>query len=209
MAEKPQGEKRAQEEKKVDASRRAAITAIGGLAVGGVLGYLLAPRAPPETVTQTVPATTTVPVTTTVTQTVTVTPTAPTPQPVAKYPRAKLANISELQPKRPVTKQYVGVNVWVVKLGERAVGGVGPDGDVVAFANLCTHMGGPLVYNPQNNCAVCQIHYSQFDLARGGKMVVGHGTEHLPQVVLEFDEKTGDIYAVGINQLVYGKLSNL
>jgi len=26
---------------------------------------------------------------------------------------------------------------------------------------------------------------------------------------LEFDEKTGDIYAVGINQLVYGKLSNL
>jgi arsenite oxidase, small subunit len=203
MAEKPQ------EEKKVDASRRATIAAIGGLAVGGVLGYLLAPRAPPETVTRTVPTTTTVPVTTTVTQTVTATPPAPPPQPVAKYPRAKLANISELQPKRPVTKQYVGVNVWVVKLGERAVGGVGPDGDVVAFANLCTHMGGPLVYNPQNNCAVCQIHYTQFDLARGGKMVTGHSTEHLPQVMLEFDERTGDIYAVGINQLVYGKLSNL
>ncbi len=193
MAEKPQ------EEKKVDASRRTAIAAIGGLAVGGVLGYLLAPRAPPETVTRTV----------TVTQTVTVTPPAPPPQPVAKYPRVKLANISELQPKRPVVKQYVGVNVWVVKLGERAVGGVGPDGDVVAFANLCTHMGGPLVYNPQNNCAVCQIHYTQFDLARGGKALAGHATEFLPQVMLEFDEKTGDIYAVGINQLVYGKLSNL
>jgi arsenite oxidase small subunit len=137
MSEKPR------EEKKVDASRRAVIAAIGGLAVGGVVGYLLAPRAPPETVTQTVPTTTTVPVTTTVTQTVTATTTAPPPQPVAKYPRAKLANISELQPKRPVTKQYAGVNVWVVKLGERAVGGVGPDGDVVAFANLCTHMGGP------------------------------------------------------------------
>lgn len=164
------------------------------------MGYLLAPRAPPETVTRTVT------VTTTVTPTVAA---APPPQPVAKYPRAKLANISELQPKRLVTKQYAGVNVWVVKLGERAVGGVGPDGDVVAFANLCTHMGGPLVYNPQNNCAVCQIHYTQFDLARGGKMVTGHGTEHLPQVMLEFDEKTGDIYAVGINQLVYGKLSNL
>jgi len=201
MAEKPR------EEKKVDASRRAVIAAIGGLAVGGVVGYLLAPRAPPETVTQTV--TQTVPVTTTVTQTVTVTPPAPPPQPVAKYPRVKLANISELQPKRPVTKQYAGVNVWVVKLGERAVGGVGPDGDVVAFANLCTHMGGPLVYNPQTNCAVCQIHYTQFDLARGGKVVTGHATEFLPQVMLEFDEKTGDIYAVGINQLVYGKLSNL
>ena len=203
MSEKPR------EEKRVDASRRAVIAAIGGLAVGGVVGYLLAPRAPPETVTQTVPTTTTVPVTTTVTQTVTVTPTAPPPQPVAKYPRAKLANISELQPKRPVTKQYAGVNVWVVKLGERAVGGVGPDGDVVAFTTLCTHMGGPLVYNPQTNCAVCQIHYTQFDLARGGKVVTGHATEFLPQVMLEFDEKTGDIYAVGINQLVYGKLSNL
>jgi hypothetical protein len=104
MSEKPR------EEKKVDASRRAVIAAIGGLAVGGVVGYLLAPRAPPETVTQTVPTTTTVPVTTTVTQTVTATTTAPPPQPVAKYPRAKLANISELQPKRPVTKQYAGVN---------------------------------------------------------------------------------------------------
>jgi arsenite oxidase small subunit len=194
MSEKTQGQK------KVDTSRRAVIAAIGGLAVGGVLGYLLAPRGPVQvqTVTQTVP------VTTTATQTVTAAPPAP-----AKYPRVKIANVSELQPKQPVIKQYAGVNVWLIKLGEPAVGGVGPDGDIVAFTTLCTHMGGPLIYNSQNNCAVCQIHYTQFDLTRGGMVVTGHATEFLPQVILEFDENTGDIYAVGINQLVYGKLSNL
>jgi len=65
------------------------------------------------------------------------------------------------------------------------------------------------VYVPDTNCAVCQLHYTQFDLARGGKQVTGHATEYLPQVELEYDEKTGDIYAVSINQLVYGKYDNL
>jgi hypothetical protein len=27
--------------------------------------------------------------------------------------------------------------------------------------------------------------------------------------MLEFDERTGDIYAVGVNQLVYGRVRNI
>ena len=81
--------------------------------------------------------------------------------------------------------------------------------DPLILLEIYVYMGGPLIYVPDTNCAVCQLHYTQFDLARGGKQVTGHATEYLPQVELEYDEKTGDIYAVSINQLVYGKYDNL
>jgi arsenite oxidase small subunit len=183
------------EGRKVDTTRRMAIATIGGLVVGGVLGYLLAPG---RVEVKEVP----------VTQTVTVTPPPPPPPPL-RYPRVKLANVRELKVGEPLVRQYLDFNVWIVKLGERSVGGVGPDGDIVAFVPPCTHMGGPLVFDPKTNCAVCPLHYSQFDLTRGGKAVSGHATQFLPQVMLEFDERTGDIFAVGVNQLVYGRVKNI
>jgi arsenite oxidase small subunit len=189
------------ESRRVDTTRRMVIAAVGGLVVGGVLGYLLAPR---RVEVKEVPVTETV----TRTETVTVTPPPPPPPPL-RYPRVRLANVRELKVGEPLTRQYLDFNVWIVKLGERSVGGVGPDGDIVAFVPTCTHMGGPLVFNPKTNCAVCPIHYTQFDLTRGGKVVSGHATQLLPQVMLEFDEKTGDIYAVGVNQLVYGRVKNI
>ncbi len=182
----------------VDTTRRMVIAAVGGLVVGGVLGYLLAPRG---VEVKEVPVTQTV----TRTETVAITP----PPPTLTYPRVRLVNVRELKVGEPLTRQYLDFNVWIVKLGERSVGGVGPDGDIVAFVPPCTHMGGPLVFNPKNNCAVCPLHYSQFDLTRGGKVVSGHATQSLPQVILEFDERTGDIFAVGVNQLVYGRVKNI
>jgi len=194
MGEKPK------EERKGGVTRRDALVAVGGLAVGAVIGASLFSRR--EVVRETATVTVTQPTTVTVTQ-------PPPPPPAAVYPRTKLANIAEIAPGRSLSREYAGVRVWVIKLRERAEGGVGPDGDVVAFVPVCTHMGGPLVFDAQTNCAVCQIHYSQFDLTRAGKVVVGHATQNLVQLVLEYDEKTGDIYAVGINQLVYGKFRNL
>ncbi len=189
-----------EEGRRVDTTRRMVIAAVGGLIVGGALGYLLAPR---RVEVKEVPVTETR--VETRTETVTVTP----PPPLEKYPRVKLANVGELRLREPLTRQYLGFNVWIVKLGEKAVGGVGPEGDIVAFIPMCTHMGGPLRYDKETNCAVCLLHYTQFDLARGGAVVVGHATQFLPQVILEFDERTGDIYAVGVNQLVYGRVRNI
>jgi arsenite oxidase small subunit len=190
---------------KVDTTRRMIIAALGGLAVGGALGYFLTPT---RVEVKEVPVTETV--TRTVARTETVTAAPPPPQPlILRYPRVRLANVRDLRPGEPLTRQYLNFRVWVVKLGERAVGGIGPDGDVVAFIPICTHMGGALAFDRNNNCAVCPIHYTQFDLTRGGKVVSGHATQFLPQVMLEFDERTGDIYAVGINQLVYGRVKNI
>jgi arsenite oxidase small subunit len=193
------------EGKRVDTTRRMVIAAVGGLVVGGVLGYLLAPRG---VEVKEVPVTQTAIQTVTRTETVAVTP-PPPPPPTLRYPRVRLVNVRELKVGEPLTRQYLDFNVWIVKLGERSVGGVGPDGDIVAFVPTCTHMGGPLVFNPKTNCAVCLLHYTQFDLTRGGKVVSGHATQFLPQVMLEFDERTGDIYAVGVNQLVYGRVKNI
>jgi len=178
--------------------------ALAGVGVAGlVVGYLAGRvTAPAREVVRT--ETVTTPVTTTVEKQVTV------EVPVVKrYERVKVANVRDLAVGRPLTASYMGKPIVVLKLGEPAQGGVGPDRDIVAFSTLCTHMGGGLLYDPANKALVCPLHYSVFDPARGGMVVIGHATEYLPQVILEYDERTGDIYAVGFNRLVYGVESNL
>jgi len=172
---------------------------IAGIAVAYFAGRATAPvREVARTETVTVERER--PVTTTVTAAVPV---------LRRYERVRIANIRDLRVGEPLEGSYMGKPIVVLKLGEPAQGGVGPEGDIVAFSILCTHMGGRLVYDPSNKALVCPLHYSVFDPARGGMIVVGHGTEYLPQVVLEYDERTGDIYAIGFNRLVYGVESNL
>ncbi len=185
----------------------ASATGVAGLVVGYLAGRATAPaREVTTTVTQA--RTETVTATETVTETETVTQAVE--KPVEKrYEKVKVANISELAVGKPVTRTYMGKPIVVIKLGEPADGGVGPERDIVAFSTFCTHMGGGLFYDAQNKTLVCPIHFSVFDPARGGMVVVGHATEYLPQVILEYDEKTGDIYAVGFTRLVYGVESNL
>ncbi|TRM73017.1 arsenate reductase (azurin) small subunit, partial [Sulfolobus sp. A20-N-F8] len=39
--------------------------------------------------------------------------------------------------------------------------------------------------------------------------VVGHPNQYLPQVILEYDSSTGNIYALGFNRLLYGVYDNV
>ena len=63
------------------------------------------------------------------------------------YPRQRIASLSDLKQGEPVDFNYPlqGQPNFLVKLGESAQGGVGPDGDIVAFSYLCAHMGCPLI----------------------------------------------------------------
>jgi arsenite oxidase small subunit len=54
----------------------------------------------------------------------------------------------------------------------------------------------------------CPGHYSRFDPEKGGQQIWGHATQNLPQYVLRVDDK-GDIYAEGVDELLYGRLSNV
>lgn len=130
----------------------------------------------------------------------------------AEYPRQKIARLSQLRKGVPVEFQYPYPEVrnLLVKLGVPAGGGVGPQSDVVAFNQQCTHMGGAMdgTYKDQHQVlGACPLHLTTFDLTRHGMVVSGHGTESLPQILLEVSGD--DIVAVGVMGLVYGYASNI
>jgi arsenite oxidase small subunit len=96
----------------------------------------------------------------------------------------------------------------ILKLGKAVEGGVGPDGDIVGFTTICPHKGFPLSYNADSRTMNCSGHYSVFDCEAGGQEVWGQATQNLPQYMLRVDDK-GDIYAEGVDELLYGRLSNV
>ena len=126
------------------------------------------------------------------------------------YPANRLANLAELKVDAPVDVAYPDPDApgVLLKLGKPVPGGVGPDGDVVGFTTLCPHKGYPLQYDPRDRTMSCSGHYSRFDPEKGGLEVWGHATQNLPQYQLRVDEK-GDVYAEGIDELLYGRLSNV
>jgi arsenite oxidase small subunit len=132
---------------------------------------------------------------------------------VKEYPRQKIGQLSQLKNNQAIDFQFPPQNpistFVLVKLGEAAGAGVGKDKDVVAFSNLCTHMGGPLngSYKAEHKAmGPCPLHLTTFDLTRHGMVISGHATESLPQARLEVDGD--DIYATGIMGLIYGQQSN-
>jgi arsenite oxidase small subunit len=180
-----QGEDEAERERQADDSKRAfiklAITASAILAAGGV-GVI----------------------------TRSVTNAASTP--VLSFPRIKVASLSQLSDNQALTFSYPLDNTpnILMKLGAKAESGVGPDGDVVAFSQLCQHLGcvygvQPTGTSPKCNSSYvakgpvgyCCCHGSVYDLANGGKVIGGPAPRPLPMVVLEVDT-SGDIYAVGM-----------
>jgi arsenite oxidase small subunit len=126
------------------------------------------------------------------------------------YPRTRLANIAELEVDAPVEVFYPDEDSpgVLLKLGAPATGGVGPDGDVVAFSTLCPHKGFPLAYRAADKTLTCPGHYSHFDCEKGGQQIWGQATQNLPQFRLRV-EANGDIYAEGVDELIYGRLSNV
>lgn len=125
-------------------------------------------------------------------------------------PSTKLANVADLKPNETMDVNYPDADApgVLLKLGKKVAGGVGPDGDIVGFTTICPHKGFPLAYNASDNTFNCPGHYSRFDAEAGGQQVWGHSTENLPQYMLRVDDK-GDIYAERVDELLYGRLSNV
>jgi len=126
-------------------------------------------------------------------------------------PEKKVANLADLAVDKPVNFTFPDRKsaCTIVKLGVPAGGGVGPDGDIVAFSASCPHMGTSLIggYNAKHKgMGPCPSHLTRFDLTRYGIVVSGHATESLPQVLLEV--RDGKIYATGVRGLLYGRTDN-
>lgn len=93
---------------------------------------------------------------------------------------------------------------FAIKLGERVVGGVGPDGDIVAWHRACPHMGCAInaVDYEHQRLGPCPCHLSTFDL-RSGDQVQGRATQGLVRVKLEV-LPDGTVCATGLEGVPYG-----
>ncbi|MDG6905050.1 MAG: Rieske 2Fe-2S domain-containing protein [Nitrososphaerota archaeon] len=127
------------------------------------------------------------------------------------FPVIKIANVADLG--SPITFNYPLEETpnLLVKLGQKAEGGVGPDSDIVAFSQICQHLGciwGFVGTGSSPSCdssykapgpeGYCCCHGSAYDLVDGAKVVGGPAPRPQPQVILYFDSSTGDIYATGM-----------
>jgi arsenite oxidase small subunit len=129
------------------------------------------------------------------------------------FPKFKVANVNDLNLNQPIFFNYPLDNEpnILVKLGQKALGGVGPDGDIVAFSQICQHLGCPYTYlapgsspkcNPSYKASVsmgyCCCHGSIYDFTNGAKVIGGPSPRPEPQVILTVDSN-GDIYATGMS----------
>ena len=129
----------------------------------------------------------------------------PTAAPTGGFPRVKVANVSDLQVNNYVTFDYplVGESNMIVRRGPQAEGGGGPNKDIAAFSSVCQHLGCGVGNRAESAGAPgpvgsCPCHGSVYDLVDGGKVLSGPAPRNIPQVTLEVDQSTGDIYAVGM-----------
>lgn len=124
-------------------------------------------------------------------------------------PVATVGSVSALKVDTPVAFNYPDANspAVLVRLAQPAIGGVGPGQSIVAFSTLCTHKGCPVAYRLDRKLLVCPCHWSSFDPAKAGQMVIGQGSQSLPQITLRVQ---GDqIQAVGLEGLVFGRHANV
>ena len=125
------------------------------------------------------------------------------------YPVVNVTEIAALKVDTPLSFSYPDASspAVLLRMRQAAAGGVGPGNSVVAFSVLCTHKGCPVGYRPERRLLICPCHWSSFDPAKAGQMVIGQGSQALPQIVLRV--QNGTVQAIGIEGLVYGRHTNI
>lgn len=128
------------------------------------------------------------------------------------FPKVKVSTLSEVAGGTAVIFNYPLDNTpnIMIKLGQKATNGVGPDGDIVAFSQVCQHLGciwgfvpkgqSPAVnksYVAQEPVGYCPCHGSIFDLTNAAKVIGGPSPRPEPQVILQVDG-SGNIFATGM-----------
>jgi arsenite oxidase small subunit len=127
----------------------------------------------------------------------------------AEYPVIDVAPLSSLGPADALPFTYPDENspALLLRLAEPAVDGVGPNREIVAYSILCTHKGCPVSFKPEQRMLICPCHWSTFDPAKSGSMVIGQASQPLPRIELRVE---GDmVRAAGIVGLIYGRYTNI
>ncbi len=125
------------------------------------------------------------------------------------YPAVDVAALKSLQPGAEVVFEYPDPNApsLLLRLTEAVPGGVGPGRDIVAYSMLCTHKGCPLNYLADKKMLVCPCHWSSFDPAKEGRLIIGQASQSLPMIQLEVSD--GMVRATGMDGIIYGRHTNI
>lgn len=123
--------------------------------------------------------------------------------PAQATPRLRIAALADLVPGEPQYFDYPeGATAILVDLGQSIEGGIGPNNSIAAYSALCQHMGCPVDYRAESKDFFCGCHGSRFDAMLSGQAVDGPAPRGLPRITLE--EVDGEVFATGIDGLVYG-----
>jgi len=130
-------------------------------------------------------------------------------QPAAAFPATAIAKLAELEPGAQIAFDYPDADspAVLLRFAGPVDGGIGPDQSIVAYSILCTHKGCPVAYNAERKMLICPCHWSSFDPAKRGRMIIGQASQGLPQITLRIE--AGTIEAVGVEGLIYGRHTNI
>jgi arsenite oxidase small subunit len=126
-----------------------------------------------------------------------------------RYPVVAVAPLKDIAAGASIAFAYPdpGSPAVLLRLGEPAANGVGANRDIVAYSTLCTHKGCPVSFKPERKMFICPCHWSTFDPAKSGTLVIGQASQHLPQIELRVTN--GVVEAVGVSGLIYGRHTNV
>ena len=100
------------------------------------------------------------------------------------FPAVEVAKLSDLSVGAEIDFDYPDADspAVLLRMEEPVEGGVGPDQSIVAYSRLCTHKGCPVSYNAAHKMLICPCHWSSFDPAKKGRMIIGQASQGLPQL---------------------------
>ncbi len=125
------------------------------------------------------------------------------------YPVKDIAPLADIDVGKQITFDYPDGDspAILLRLKDAAQGGIGPGESIVAFSLLCTHKGCAVNYKPDNKLLLCPCHWSSFDPAKAGRLIIGQASGPLPQITLRVTD--GTVQAVGVSGLIYGRHTNI
>lgn len=124
-------------------------------------------------------------------------------------PRVEIGRLDEIEVGGALDFYYPDDDSPAILLRMRGAveGGQGPDQSLVAYSTLCTHKGCPVAWNEDQKILICPCHWSSFDPAKKGRMIIGQASQGLPSILLEVDN--GTIFATGVDGLIFGRQTNM
>jgi nitrite reductase/ring-hydroxylating ferredoxin subunit len=105
-----------------------------------------------------------------------------------QYPRVRIARVSEVVPGGVLAFHYPTLEDPCLLLRR-------PDGQFVAYSQVCTHLSCAVIYRSDDDVLFCPCHQGAFSSTEG-RPIAGPPQRPLPRILIERDGE--DLVAVGV-----------